>query len=438
MTCKYLVIGVLFVLPGVAFSASQSGQNYQRMIDLGGGYSVPLSSRGINDSRSAEANIGVRLPSGLSCNGVDWRAQFKANLKNDLSLSDLQAVGDAAVAASVSYLAASLMPTRYEAIQNALRSASKKIQIAKNDCRQIEAALVKNDPLGLYAQKKQSKKIQENADNGLPWSDAVANADSTTSWSLASTINNSALDAKSKASLNSVLGDVFVKRDKSGKTQTNTQVPSAYRLDRAYTLAAKDVSKAIFDRLSSGENCDKNLFSDEISQTEFSDNADEIQAVIAATPEGEIPKYDRDKALVIAIKQAISNTQINTIGCGSVEAWKGFLPQDRAVVGQILSASTTMRGIGAVIKKTEIDLANLKTSSPDDRKLIDQMSPLPQLKISYKDLKTSISEQNAVSMALVRASQNARWEHSKQAAKRLKKQQLYKPAPRAPSLYRGQ
>jgi len=438
MTNKYSVFGLLLFLPGMAFSASQDAQNFQRMIDLGGGYSVPLSSHGGGGSRSAEANIGVDLPNGLSCNGIDWKSQFKANLQTDLGLNDLQSVGDAVVAASASYLAASIMPTRYEAIQNALKNATKKIQIAKNDCRQIEASLVKNDPLGLYAQKEQAKSIQKDASGGTKWSDAVSNSNATTSWSLASKINESALNPSSKASLNAVLGDVYMRRDKSGKTQTNTQAPDAYRLDRAYRLALKDVSTSIFDRLTSGKDCDKNLFSDEKSQAEFAKNADDIQAAISNTSEGEIPKYDRDKALVTSIKKAISNTQINTISCGSIEAWKVFLPQDRAAIGQILSANVTMRGIGATIKKTKVDLRNLKTSSPDDRELIDQLSPLPQLTVSYKDLKASIQEQNAVSMALVRASQNAQLEKSHQAAERLKKQKHYKPAPRSPSLFGGQ
>jgi len=435
---KHILFTMVFLAPFNCFAGGQTKAQFNNMIDLGNGYVVPVSPNGETKITIGEVDVGADLPNGLDCSGIDWKAQLRANIKSDLSLGDAKDMSTAAVAGSVAYLSASLRPTWYESLQNTIKNANKKLQVSKNDCRQIEQNLVKSDPLDLYEQKKKAKAVQAAVASGQTWQNAIANGgDSPSSWSLASTVSNSSMPSSAKLAMNAMLGDVIFKKDGDQKS-IKTQAPDAYRLEHAYRLALKDVSSEVFKRFSSGENCSKPLFSDADSQTSIDDFNALMQKAIASKKPNEFAKYDRDMALVVAIKQSLARAKIGSLSCGSIEAWKGYLPVDRAAIAQIVASQATIRGISASIRETEVGLNNLKTTSPDDKKIIDDLSPLPQLKSSFADLKASIDEENKTAVALVRANLHAEKERKQQAAERLKNQQHYKPGYKSPSLFGGQ
>jgi len=435
---KYILFTVVFLVPFSSFAAGQTAAQYNNMIDLGNGYVVPVSPSGETKMTVGELDVGTDLPTGLSCSGIDWKAQLRANIQSDLTLADAKDMATAAVAGSVAYLSASLRPTWYESLQNTVKNANKKLQVAKNDCRQVEQNLVTSDPLSLYEQKKKAKAVQAAVASGQTWQGALANTiDSPTRWSLASTISNSSIPSNSKLNLNALLGDVIFQKEGEQKS-IKTQAPDAYRLEHAYRLALKDVSSEVFKRFSSGENCASPLFSDPDNQALIDDFSAKMQKAIANKKPNQFAKYDRDMALVVAIKQSLAKAKLNSLSCGSIEAWKGYLPTDRAAIAQIVASQATVRGLSAAIHETEVGLNNLKTTAPDDKKILDDLSPLPQLKSSFSDLKNSIDEENKTAVALLRANLHAQKEREKQAAERLKKQQHYKPAFKSPSLFGGQ
>jgi len=435
---KALYLLVALMLPMSCFAAGQTKEQFNNTIDLGAGYSVPVSPSGETKLTLAEASIGADLPNGLDCSGIDWKMQFRNSLSSGLSMTDVKDLGAASVAASLSYLTAALRPTQYEALQNALKNASKKIQVAKNECRTIEASLVRSDPLGLYEQRQKAANIQASAASGQTWEAAVAGGvDSNSKWSLASTVANSQVSPTSKLTMNAMLGDVVYEKA-GGKSSIKSQAPASHRLETAYKLALKDVSSEVFKRFTTGVDCGKPLFSDPDSQAAIDAFGIEMEKAIANKKPSEFAVYDRDEALVFSVKQSLSRSNLNSLSCGSVEAWKDFLPTDRAAVVQIVASQATIRGIALSIRETDVGLGNLKTISPDDKQMIDDMSPLPQLKSSFGDLKASIDEQNKTAMALLRANLHAQQERSQQAAERLKLQQQYKPAPKYPSLFGGQ
>jgi len=403
---------VLFLLiPGTAWAGGTAAQ-FQNQIDLGAGIYVPAAPPKTVDV--LRSKFDAKLPSGLDCSGLDLNAQLKAELSSSLSMKDLEAIGRNALAASASYLAAAFRPTWYETWQNTQKEASKKLQTNILECRQMEQQLKDADPMGLYAKNQQASKTVELANSGMSWSDAKAQAaEEEVDWKLKDTIAKSNRPIEQKANLLAVVGDISFSR-KNGADGVGGDQTDARTLDAIYRAAREQIGEAVRRRFSGEDDCSKPLFSDDESTKKREEWLKQLEAGL-----DDGVAADRSEAWLVAIQYQISQKQSRWTGCGAVASWReDYLPEDRAAILDLITNAQTLRALGLSLRDARAELKLLKVANPDQAKLIDELSPLPQLIDSYEDLQREINERQRVVKALVLAHQKAEKQRREAADKR--------------------
>lgn len=423
---RFLLSILIFsaLVSGESFAAGQ-GQQYKNQIDLGGGYYVPqLAPEEIDVLRS---RFDAQLPGGLDCSGLDLTAQLAAELTSGLSLRDLEAVGEGALAASAAYLAASFRPTWYETLQNAAKEANKAVQTNLLECRQIEQQLRESDPLDLYTKDQQATKTAEMANNGMKWGDAKKEAaNSDVKWKLKDTVAKLDRPIERKANLLAVVGDIsFAKRDGiSGAAGDQTD---ASTLDAMWLDSQKMIAEEVRKRFNGEGDCNQPLFADTESVEARQSWLNGLKEKLATE---EIPQIDRKEAWKMAVQEQLARKPERFVGCGAVDSWRAdILPEDRATIIDLTSNALALDALGLTLNDADAELRQLKIENPNQAKVVDELSPLPLLNKSYADLKAEVMERERMHRALVLAYQKAEQERREAADRRRAGRTTYKGAP---------
>lgn len=407
------LILLALIMPGLA----QAADLMQRRIDLGAGYSAPVKQAG---KTILQSNVDASMPS-LDCSNINWKSQLQANLQSDLGLAQLHDLGQSAVAASESYLMSALRPTMAETIQNALKNANFTLRSSINECHQIQAQLTKSDPLGMYRQKKQAQAVMAGASKGETFDQAVANSGKVdTNFSLDQSINGSTqIPPAQKAALVATMGDFWVK-NADGSRQTGGSQPDAQMVERVYATTRKDALAAITARFEGQTSCQQPIFADPASQKRLDATAATAAKALANAKPGQTPPIDRQAVMAGAVEQQLAQQNEGILSCSAVDVWKGYTPDDRAAILQVVADHVALQGIRLQLQQAEQNLATLKSEHPDQAQLLSQVSSLDRLQGEFRTMKANIDDRVSVQASMIRAHREAQKQKQELANERLR------------------
>lgn len=434
MMNKKILLTVLFLMvPGIA-QAAQTTLG-QEMMDVGGGYQVPIAKPA---PTILQSQVQASVPDGLDCANIDWRSQLRANLNTGMSMAEIKQVGQNALAASESYLMAALRPTYFETVQNILRESNFNLRASQASCHAIQAQLTKYDPLGIYAQKKQSEAIRKAAASGQSFDQAVASASTvSTDWSLDQNIAGSTLPADRKVALAATTGDAWV-LDAGGSRKQSYSAPDSQTEGQVFKAAQKDAVAAITARFEGQTSCQQPLFTDPASQKRIAKVDKAAAKALSDAKPGYTPALKRTTVMADAAEQQLAGQNFGMIDCGAVQAWQAYTPEDRAIVLDVLGNHLALESMRLQLQQAQQDLESIKSANPDQSTLIAQVSAIHRLQGEFSTMQQNIEDQDAAQMAYVKAHKNAQKQAADMANQRLRYRDTQAPAaPTAPSLLKG-